>query len=145
MAEGSQAERDWNAQIIDEFRENGGKVGGPFEGAPLLLLHHVGAKSGARRVSPLAYQAVDGAYAIFASNAGRDRHPSWYYNLLAQPRTEIEVGTEEIGAVARVADGEERAAIWDRQKQVAPQFAEYEAGTARQIPVVILEPATAAG
>lgn len=142
MAEGSQAERDWNQKIIGEFRENGGKVGGPFEGAPLLLLHHVGAKSGTPRVSPLVYQAVDGSYAIFASNAGRDRHPSWYYNLLAQPRTEVEVGTKQLRAVARVADEKERTKIWGRQKQASPQFAEYEAGTARQIPVVVLEPET---
>lgn len=145
MAEGSGAERDWNERVIEEFRENGGKVGGPFEGAPLLLLHHVGARSGVSRVSPLVYQAVDGAYAIFASNAGRDTHPSWYHNLLAQPRTEIEVGTEAIGAIARVADGEERDAIWERQKQAAPQFAEYEAGTERRIPVVVMEPAEADG
>ncbi len=145
MAEGVQAEREWNRRIIEEFRENGGKVGGPFEGASLLLLHHTGAKSGARRVSPLAYQAVDGGYAVFASNAGRDYHPAWFHNLLADPHVRIEVGTQEVEAVARVADGEERSAIWGRQKEVAPQFANYEAGTSRQIPVVVLEPASAGG
>lgn len=145
MAEGSQAERDWNERVIAEFRENGGKVGGPFEGAPLLLLHHVGARSGVSRISPLAYQSVDGVYAIFASNAGRDKHPAWHHNLLARPGTSIEVGEEELEVTSRVAEGEEREAIWERQKQVAPQFAKYEAGTSRQIPVVILEPATTEG
>ena len=145
MAHGMEAERDWNRQIVEEFRANGGKVGGPFEGAPVLLLHHTGAKSGTERVNPLVYQPVDGAYAIFASAAGRDRHPGWYHNLLARPRTVIEVGTEELEVSTRVAEGEERDTIFGRQKQLAPNFAEYEAKTSRQIPVVILEPATTGG
>ncbi len=140
-----EAERDWNSRVIEEFRANGGKVGGPFEGAPLLLLHHTGAKSGTERVSPLVYQPVDGAYAIFASAAGREHHPAWHHNLLAQPRPPVEVGTEEFEVVSRVAEGEERETIFGRQKQMAPQFAEYEAKTTRQIPVVILEPATPGG
>lgn len=132
--------QEWNKKVVGEFRTNGGKVGGPFEGASLLILHHMGARSGESRVTPLVYQDVDGGYAIFASNAGKDYHPAWYHNLLAQPRVGVEVGTEEIGAVARVAGGEERSDIFERQKQMAPQFADYEAGTSRRIPVVILEP-----
>jgi deazaflavin-dependent oxidoreductase (nitroreductase family) len=119
-------------------------VGGRFENTALLLLHHTGAKSGVRRVSPLAYQATDGGYAVFASNAGRDSHPAWYHNLLARPRTSVEVGTEEIPVSAWVAGGEERVSIWDRQKERSPGFARYEAGTSRRIPVVLLEPVTSA-
>ena len=132
--------KEWNEKIVEEFRANGGKVGGPFEGASLLILHHTGARSGEARITPLVYQDVDGGYAIFASNAGKDQHPAWYHNLLAEPSVGVEVGTEEIGAVSRVAEGEERDTIFERQKQMAPQFAGYEAGTSRRIPVVILEP-----
>ena len=132
--------KEWNKKVVEEFRANEGKVGGPFEGAPLLILHHTGAHSGEARITPLVYQALDDGYAIFASNAGKDQHPAWYHNLLAQPRVEVEVGTERVGALTRVAEGEERTAIFERQKQMAPQFAEYEAGTSRQIPVVVLEP-----
>jgi deazaflavin-dependent oxidoreductase (nitroreductase family) len=136
------AERELNQQVIAEFRANGGRVGGMFEGTPLLLLHHTGAKSGAERVSPLAYQAVGDGYAIFGSNAGKPSHPSWYYNLLAQPRTTIEVGERTIEVTARVAEGAEREAIWERQKQSNAAWAEYETRTARTLPVVLLEPAT---
>jgi deazaflavin-dependent oxidoreductase (nitroreductase family) len=137
--------QDFNQQVIQEFRANGGRVGGMFEGASLLLLHHTGAKSGAQRVSPLVYQAVGDGYAVFASNAGKDTHPAWYHNLIANPRTRIEVGTGTIEVAARVADDAERAPIWARQKELAPGFAEYEAGTSRQIPVVLLEPTPPTG
>lgn len=136
------SEQEFNRQVIEEFRANAGRVGGMFEGAPLLLLHHSGAKSGARRVSPLVYQAVGDGYAVFASNAGRATHPAWYHNLRADPRTRIEVGTATIEVAARVADEGERAPIWARQKERDPGFAEYEASTSRQIPVVLLEPTT---
>jgi deazaflavin-dependent oxidoreductase (nitroreductase family) len=138
-------EQDGNQRIIREFRANAGRVGGQFAGAPLLLLHHKGAKSGTERVNPLVYQAVGGSYAVFASNAGGPNHPAWYHNLIAHPRTRIEVGPETIDVSARVADPEERAAIWARQKQRAPGFADYEARTSRQIPVVLLEPTPPAG
>jgi deazaflavin-dependent oxidoreductase (nitroreductase family) len=131
---------DFNATIIEEFRANGGKVG-MFPNRSLLLLHHTGAKSGAERISPLAYQKVGGAYAIFASKAGAPANPAWYHNLLAHPKTTIEVGTEVIEVTARVAGPQEREPIWTRQKENAPNFAEYEKKTDRQIPVVILEPA----
>lgn len=132
---------DFNSQIISEFRANDGKVGGMFAGTTLLLLHSTGAKSGQERVSPLGYQKVDGGYAIFASKAGAPENPAWYHNLLAHPRVTIEVGADTVEVTARVADPAERDRIWDRQKEIVPQFAEYEkTAGARQIPVVILEP-----
>ena len=131
---------DFNSQIISEFRANGGKVGGMFAGAPLLLLHSTGAKSGQERVSPLMYQTVDGGYAIFASKAGAPENPAWYHNLLAHPRTTVEIGTDTVEVTARVADPAERERLWNRQKESSPNFAEYERTTnGRQIPVVILE------
>ncbi len=137
--------QEFNRQVIAEFRANEGRVGGMFEGAPMLLLHHTGARSGTRRVSRLMYQAVGDGYAVFASNNGQANHPAWYHNLGAHPRTRIEVGTATIEVAARVAADEERAPIWERQKERAPGFAEYEAGTSRQIPVVLLEPTAEAG
>jgi len=134
------AMNDFNAQIIDEFRANDGKVGGPFAGAPMLLLHSTGAKSGAERVNPLAYQQLDGAYAIFASKAGADTNPDWFHNVRANPDVTIEVGTETKRARARVVEGDERTTIWERQKDLFPPFAEYEAKTDREIPVIVLEP-----
>jgi deazaflavin-dependent oxidoreductase (nitroreductase family) len=131
---------DWNAGIIDEFRENEGRVGGMFEGAPLLLLHHVGARTGTERVSPLMYQAVNGGFAIFASKAGAETNPDWFHNLLTNPQTKVEVGVDTKPVLARVADGEEHDLIWEQQKQAWPQFAEYERKTTRDvIPVVVLE------
>jgi deazaflavin-dependent oxidoreductase (nitroreductase family) len=133
---------DFNAEIIDEFRANKGKVGGPFEGAPVLLLHHTGAKSGTERVNPLVYQPLDnGRYAIFASKGGADTNPDWFHNLVAHPHTSIEVGTDTVPVVSRVTEGAERETIWSAQKIAAPGFAEYEQKTTRQIPVIILEPA----
>ena len=131
---------EWNAHVIDEFRANGGKVEA-FPANNLILLHHTGAKSGQERVSPLAYQPVDGGYAIFASKGGSPENPAWYHNLQANPKATIEIGTETFPVIARVAGPEEREPIWARQKQAQPGFAEYEQKTSRQIPVVILEPA----
>ncbi len=130
---------DWNAGIIDEFRQNDGKVGGMFEGAPLLILHSTGAKSGEERLCPLMYQAVDGGYAIFASKAGAVTNPDWYHNLVANPGASVEVGTDTVAVTARVASAEERSPIWEKQKGDFANFAEYEDKTSRQIPVVILE------
>jgi deazaflavin-dependent oxidoreductase (nitroreductase family) len=132
---------DWNTQVIEQFREGGGKVGGDFEGMPLLLLHHVGAKSGTERVTPLVYQQVGDAYAVFASKGGAPTNPDWHHNLLATPDTKIEIGTETLDVTARVADDDERSRIWETQKERYPNFAEYErtAGD-RVIPVVVLEP-----
>ena len=130
---------DWNAAIIDEFRARGGKVGGQFEGAPLLILHTTGAKSGQERVTPLVYQPVGDALAIFGSKGGAPTNPDWYHNVVANPKVTVEVGTETLERTARVAEGDERERIWSAQKQLMPGFAEYEANTTRQIPVVILD------
>ncbi len=130
---------DWNSKIIEEFRANEGKVGGQFEGAPLLLLHTVGARTGQQRVNPMMYQQVADGYAVFASKAGAPTNPDWYYNLLAQPRVEAEIGTETVELLARVAADEEREQIWTAQKAAYPGFADYEQKTTRQIPVIILE------
>ena len=133
---------DWNAQIIKEFRENEGRVGGPFEGATLVLLHTVGAKSGAERINPLASKDLgDGRLAVFASKAGATSHPDWYYNLVATPEVSIEIGTESRDVMAHVAHDDERLAIWDPWKVEMSVFVEYEqtAGS-REIPVVILDP-----
>ena len=131
---------DWNTRVIEEFRANGGKVEA-FPDNNLLLLHHTGAKSGQDRVTPLAYQPVDGGYAIFASKAGAPDNPAWFYNLKSNPQATIEIGTDSVPVTARVTAPEEREPIWTRQKQDQPGFAEYEQKTSRQIPVVILEPA----
>src|SRR5215472_8597499 len=104
----STSSADFNAKIIEEFHANEGRVGGMFEGVPLLLLHHTGAKSGIRRVNPLAYQADDGRYVIFASKGGAPTNPDWYHNLRAQPNVTIEVGTDTIDVAASEASGEER-------------------------------------
>jgi len=130
---------DFNAPIIEEFRANGGKVGGNFGGASLLLLHHKGAKTGRERVNPVMYRPVGDALAIFGSKGGAPTNPDWYYNLLAHPQTVVEVGTETIPVVAHVADDAERAPIWEAHKLDNPAFADYEKKTSRQIPVVILE------
>jgi deazaflavin-dependent oxidoreductase (nitroreductase family) len=132
---------DWNDKIIEEFRANEGRVGGNFEGAPLLLLHTTGARTGQERVSPMMYQRVDGGYAVFASKGGAPTNPDWYHNLLAQPAVRAEIGTATQTLVARVAQGEERERIWTAQKAAYPGFADYERKTTREIPVVILEPA----
>ena len=127
-------------RVIDEFRSGGGKGAGVFEGRPLLLLHHVGARTGAHRVCPLMYQTVAGGYAVFASKGGAASNPHWFYNLRANPQTEVEMGTEVIGVRARVAEGDEYERIWSKQKQDWPQFADYERKTRRAaIPVVVLE------
>jgi deazaflavin-dependent oxidoreductase (nitroreductase family) len=133
---------DWNSKIIEEFRANGGKVGGPFEGAPLLLLHTVGAKTGQQRVNPMMYQTVPDGYAVFASKGGAPDNPDWYHNLRAHPQVSAEIGTDTVELKARVAEGAEREKIWEAQKAAYPGFAEYEQKTSRQIPVVILEPAS---
>jgi deazaflavin-dependent oxidoreductase (nitroreductase family) len=132
---------DFNEKVIKEFRANGGKVGGMFEGAPLLLLHHAGAKTGTERINPLMYQPVGDSFAIFASKAGAPDNPDWYHNLAAHPDTTVELGTRTVNVRARVADPDERAPIWEKQKELAPGFAEYETNAApRQIPVVVLDP-----
>jgi deazaflavin-dependent oxidoreductase (nitroreductase family) len=132
---------DFNGQIIAEFRANGGKVGGPFTGADMLLLHHTGARSGAERVSPLAFQWVGESFAVFASKAGAPDNPAWYHNLLAHPDGTVEVGTATVQVRARIPQPAERDVLWDRQKQRSPGLAQYEVTAApRKIPVVVLDP-----
>ncbi len=132
---------DFNTQVIAEFRDNGGKVGGPFEGAPMLLLHHTGAKSGTERVTPLMYRPDGDRVIIFASKAGAPDDPAWFHNLVANPETTIEIGDETGVAVkATVLEGEARERIWNGQKADVPQFAEYEVTAGdRVIPVVALD------
>jgi deazaflavin-dependent oxidoreductase (nitroreductase family) len=132
---------DFNEKVVDEFRANDGKVGGPFDGLPLVLVHHTGAKSGVERVNPLAYQRLDDdSVAVFASKGGAPTNPDWYYNLVANPDTSIEIGTDRYDVTARVAEAEERRRIWEAQKQAFPNFAEYEVTSGgREIPVVVLD------
>ena len=135
------AANDWNRKTIEEFRANGGQVGGNFAGAPLLLLHTFGARSGAERVNPVMYQDLgEGIVAVFASRGGAPTHPDWYHNLVAHPEVTVEIGTETRRFLARPANREERKPIWEKQKVDFPGFADYELRTDRIIPVVILEP-----
>lgn len=137
----STSRADFNAQIIEEFRANGGRVGGQFEGVPLLLLHHTGAKSGSRYVNPLAYQAYDERYVVFASKGGAPTNPAWYHNLKANPDATIEVGAETIPVHAEEARGEERERLYRTQAERVPAFADYEQRTGgRAIPVIVLDP-----
>jgi deazaflavin-dependent oxidoreductase (nitroreductase family) len=132
---------DFNGQVIAEFRANGGKVGGPFQGADMLLLHHTGARSGTERVNPLAFQWVGASLAVFATNAGGPTNPAWFYNLRANPLALVEVGTQKVAVRAHIAQPAERDVIYSRQKQRDPVFADYEAKAApRRIPVVVLDP-----
>jgi deazaflavin-dependent oxidoreductase (nitroreductase family) len=137
----STSPQDFNAQIIEEFHANQGRVGGPFEGATLLLLHHVGAKTGKDRINPLVYNRDGDRYIVFASKAGAPTNPDWYHNLKANPNVEIEVGTETINVVAEEATGEERDRLFEAQVERSPQFAEYQSKTDRLIPVIVLKPA----
>ena len=131
---------DFNAQVIDEFRANEGKAGGMFEGMPLLLLHHVGAKSGTEYVTPLVYLPDDGRYLIFASKAGAPAHPGWFHNLKAQPNVAIEVGNDRFDALAEEIVGDERDRLYAIQEEKQPQFAGYAQKTDRTIPVIALTP-----
>ena len=128
----------FNAQVIEEFRANGGKVGGRFGGANMVLLHTTGAKSGQPRINPLVYLPDGDRYVIFASKGGAPTSPDWYHNLVAHPEVTIEVGTETIPATARVATGEERDHLYARQVAAMPVFGEYQERATRTIPVVIL-------
>jgi len=129
---------DWNAQTIKEFRANGGKVGGQFEGAPMLLLTTTGAKTGQKRVNPMMYQAEGDAIYVFASKAGAPTNPDWYHNLVANPRVTVERGTETYEAIATPVTGAERDRIYAVQGERYPGFAEYQEKTKRTIPVVSL-------
>ena len=130
---------DWNTKIIEEFRANEGRVGGPFEGAPMILVHHIGAKSGTERVTPLVYfPEADGRMVIIASKAGAPTNPDWYHNLRANPKVDVEVGTETFPVEAAEVEGAEREEVWARVVARNPGFGEYQEKTTRVIPVVRL-------
>ena len=131
---------DFNTQIIEEFRANGGKLGGPFEGAPMLLLRTVGAKLGKTRVNPMMYRDEGGRRYVFASKAGVPTNPDWYYNLLAHPEASIEVGSDVIDVLATPLSGSERDRVYAEHSTEYPGFAEYQEKTSRVIPVVALGP-----
>jgi deazaflavin-dependent oxidoreductase (nitroreductase family) len=131
---------DFNTRVIDEFRANDGRVGGPFEQMPLLLLHHTGARSGMERVNPLAYLRDGDRYVIFASKGGAPTNPDWYHNLRAHPEVTIEVGPETLRAVASEATGDERDRLFQAQVERSGQFGEYQRKAGRAIPVVVLTP-----
>ncbi len=129
----------FNETLIAEFRANGGKVGGMFAGAPMVLLTTIGAKSGQRRTSPLVYTTDNGNYVIIASKGGAPTHPDWYHNLRANPEVTLEIGTDTFPARATVPEGAERDRLYDQMAAKMPGFAEYQENTTRQIPVVVLE------
>jgi deazaflavin-dependent oxidoreductase (nitroreductase family) len=129
---------DYNVQTIAEFRKNHGKVGGYFEGAPLLILHTNGKRSGKSHVNPVMYLKDGDRYVVFASKAGADTHPDWYLNLKAHPDIKIEVGDETINVHAEEAKGHERDSLYARQAKLYPNFGDYQRKTKRIIPVVVL-------
>jgi deazaflavin-dependent oxidoreductase (nitroreductase family) len=138
MADGE----DFNAKNIAEFRANHGRVGGQFEGAPLLILHTVGARSGEPRTNIMMYLADGDRYLVFASNAGADSHPAWFFNIKADPRVRVEVGDDVFEAEAVEVEGDERDERDQKYAEQArryPGFADYERKTTRTIPVVALD------
>jgi deazaflavin-dependent oxidoreductase (nitroreductase family) len=130
---------DFNTKIIEEFRANRGRVGSPFAGTPMILIHHIGAKSGIERTTPLACSPQgDGRYAIVASNGGSPTHPDWYHNLKANPRIIVEVGARTITVLAEELDDAARAELWPKLVAEAPAIGKHQAKTARRIPVFML-------
>ncbi|CAL9420834.1 hypothetical protein SUDANB121_01865 [Nocardiopsis dassonvillei] len=134
---------DFNRPVVAEFRANGGRVGGMFEGGDLLLLTTTGARSGRETTSPLGYVRADGRLFVIASAGGSDRHPAWYHNVLAHPVVRVELGTEEFTAIAVPAEGDDRDRLFAEAVRTAPGYGDYQAGTDRILPVVVLEPVTA--
>jgi len=130
---------EFNRQLIEEFRANGGKVTGFFAGAPLLLLTTTGARSGQQRVAPLVYTTDNDHWVVIASKGGAPTHPDWYYNLRANPEVTVEVGTESFPARATITTGAERQRLFDQMAAQMPNFAEYQRHTVRQLPVIVLE------
>lgn len=129
---------DWNKAIIEEFRANEGRVGGPFAGKTLLLLHTKGAKTGLERVSPVMTFADGDRYVIIASKGGAPEDPDWYRNILANPEVTLELGTEHFAAVATVASEPERTELYEKMEAINPGFTEYKSKTSRVIPVITL-------
>jgi len=128
----------WTQAHIDEFRAGGGRIGGRFEGRPVLLLTTKGAKTGRPHTTPMMYLLEDGHLYVFASKGGAPAHPDWYWNLLANPTVTVELGTERFEATATSLADAERDRVYARQSELYPQFAEYQTKTDRTIPVVEL-------
>lgn len=131
--------KEFNQNIITEFRTNGGKVGGLFANVPLLLLTTTGAKSGQPRITPLAYTTDGDYYIVIASKGGAPTNPDWYYNLLANPVVTVEIGNEHFQARAVAVEGQERERLYNQMAERLPQFAEYQRNTSRQIPLIVLD------
>jgi len=127
-----------NMTIIQEFRANAGKVGGPFAGKSLLILHTIGAKSGQERLNPVAYIPDADRFVIIASKGGAPTNPDWYYNLLANPQVTVEVGIEQFATRASISTEPERTRLYDKMVERMPGFAEYQNKTTRIIPVIVL-------
>ena len=134
---------EFDRQTVEQFRASGGRVGGALAGTPLVLVHHIGARSGIEHVTPLAYSAQgDGLIAIVASNGGSPRHPAWYHNLKANPAITVELGTRRFAATAEEQAGPARAELWSRLVQEFPDLATFAARTDRSIPLFLLRRAT---
>ena len=129
---------DFNKQVIEEFRANGGKGSGMFEGVPLLLLTTTGAKSGQPRTAPLIYVTVGDRLVIMASKGGAPTHPDWYHNIVANPEVMVEVGTETFPARAEIAAEPERTRLVNAVAEVWPALRQYEQDTERTMPVITL-------
>ena len=131
----------WNNQIIEEFRTNAGRVGGIFDGVPLLLLHNTGARSGVKRINPLVYAPFDGKFIVAASKGGAETHPDWFFNLRANPNVELEVGSgAPFTALATLHEsGPERTALYSKLEGVFARFTEYQKNAERTIPIIVFE------
>ena len=134
---------EFDRRTVEEFRANGGRAGGALARTPLVLIHHVGARTGVEHVTPLAYSALDGdSIAIAASNGGSPKHPAWYHNLRANPSITVELGTQRFDATAEEQTGPARADLWPRLVAQFPDLAEFAARTDRPIPLFLLRRAT---
>ena len=131
---------DFNTNIIEEFRNNKGKVAGPFQGMPMVILTTKGRRTGNPHETPLVPLEDDGKLFVFGSMGGAPKHPAWFLNLRDNPRVTVEHGTDKFEAEAKIISGEEHDRIYAKQAQRVPQFAEYQTKTTRQIPVVELQP-----
>jgi deazaflavin-dependent oxidoreductase (nitroreductase family) len=132
----------FNNGIVEEFRANHGIVGGPFEGAPMILVTHKGAKSGVERTTPLVYTRDGDDVVIIASMGGAPSHPAWFHNIKANPQVTVEIGDESYPAHAEILmEGPERQRLYDQQAALMPNFAEYQGKTSRVIPVIVLSKA----
>ncbi len=129
---------DRNQRVIEEFRHNGGVVGGPFAGKPILLLHTVGAKTGLPRVNPLMFAQDGDRLVVVASKGGAPTNPGWYYNVLAHPQLTVEVGSEKFLVKATVAEEPERSRLYKKMIEVMAAFADYQQKTRRIIPAIVL-------